>query len=275
MGNFLTPTNHEYPRYNKKIFEEYFYNFVKTCDVKTERIILPVLWTNFYISRNYGNSNISDLQHFLDSLDRKNKYYTVVQWDDNILNDLKDLDIKIFCQGGFGKYKDKCVEIPLLCNESPLSKKLSLEEKNVFCSFIGCIKGRHVIREQLRDILRNDPRYFISENINYDTFKDIMNRSIFSLCPRGYGQTSFRICEALQSNSIPVYVYDTPIIPFKTLIDFNEYGVLIPSSDIININDILSSMSKDQIISKLEKGKTVYEEFFKYESCAKKLINLI
>ena len=33
-----------------------------------------------------------------------------------------------------------------------------------------------------------------------------MRDSLFSLCPRGYGPTSFRLYESIQLGSIPVYI---------------------------------------------------------------------
>jgi hypothetical protein len=100
-----------------------------------------------------------------------------------------------------------------------------------------------------------------------------MSKSLFSLCPRGYGQTSFRICEALQSNSIPVYIYDEPLIPFKEEFDFSSIGILIPQSDINLIDEILSNISKEKIKNLQETGKIIYKKFFDYNGCFKEIIN--
>ena len=106
----------------------------------------------------------------------------------------------------------------------------------VFHIFFCRIKNiRSQIREKLYSNLNNKDRYLFKNSISYNTFSDVMSRSIFSLCPRGYGATSFRICEALQHGSIPVYISDKPWIPFNTMIDFNDYGVFIDIKDIDNI----------------------------------------
>ena len=70
---FMVKTNHVNPPYNDMIFEEYFYRHNK--DIKTIRNYLPIMWTNFYISRKYGQKDMSDLQLFLDSLDKNRKYF--------------------------------------------------------------------------------------------------------------------------------------------------------------------------------------------------------
>ena len=233
------------------------------------REYLPIFWTQFYINRNYGNDNISDLQQFLDNLDSSKKYFTIVQYDDCILNDLKYIDILIFNQGGYGKYKDKCYPIPLNC----LPTGVDSTNKDIFCSFMGSINGRHQIREKLYDVLKTDGKYLISESMGYHYFKNIMQRSLFSLCPRGYGQTSFRICESLQHGSIPVYVFDDPLLPFQDKIDFSEYGVLIHESQINDIDKILTSISEEKINSLMIKGKEVYNDFYQYEGCYTKIIS--
>ena len=36
-------------------------------------------------------------------------------------------------------------------------------------------------------------------------FKQIMSKSYFSICPRGYVSTSFRLYESIQAGIVPVY----------------------------------------------------------------------
>jgi hypothetical protein len=268
IDDLFIRTNHTYPPNNIKIFEEYFYD--KFTNLHTERDYIPILWTNLYIDRNYGKNDMCDIQIFLDNLDRTKKYFTIVQYDDNILNDLSDLDILIFSQGGYGKYKDKCYIIPLNCMPP---NEIIINEKTIFASFIGYINNRHIIREKMAKTLGS--KYFISESTNYSNFRDVMSRSTFSLCPRGYGQTSFRICESLQVESIPVYIYDDPLIPFKNEFNFSDIGILIHEEDISNIDNILSSKTKYDIDKYVENGRNIYREYFSYEGCYKTIINIL
>ena len=262
----------EYPPSNKQTFEEYFYDEYVKSNVNTDRIYIPIFWTNYYISKNYGNGDLSKLQEVLDNLDRGKKYFTIVQYDDNILNDLKDLDVLIFTQGGYGNYKEKSYVIPL---NYQFNHQITNTTKDIFASFIGNIKGRHSLRERMESLLINKDGYFISESINYDKFKDIMSRSLFSLCPRGYGQTSFRIFESLSIGSIPVYIYDDPLIPFENEFDFNEIGILIHESKLDRIDDILKSKSKSEIDNFIINGKSIYNNFFLYDGCYNKIINIL
>jgi len=270
---FKVRTTHMYPTHNNMIFEEYFYNYMIDIDPDTDRYYLPVLWTNFYLSRGNGNWDMSDLQQMLDGLDSKKKYFTVLQYDDGILQNLGDLDILVFCAGGGGQKKvlDKNIgyPIPLICKPNPKIDKNRL--RDIKASFVGVIRGRHRIREKLYNSLM-DSEYFISEKINYGKFKDIMERSVFSLCPRGYGATSFRICESLQHGSIPVYIYDKDWTPWYDEFDFNDIGIKIHESDIPNIQKIINSVSEKEIIKKRTNGKKIYKEYFDYEGCSMKII---
>jgi hypothetical protein len=267
---FQTHTNHEYPPFNKMIFEEYFMNWYKTNTVKTEYVYLPILWTNFYISRKYGTVVMGDLQKFLDSLDRSKKYFTILQYDDGILQDLKDLDILIFGAGGGGKKtlseRNLGTPIPLLCQPSPRIE----QNRDVLCSFVGSTKN-HPIRRKIANLFFKN--FVIHENGGYDLFINRMERSIFSLCPRGYGATSFRICESLQHGSIPIYVYDKPWIPFQDKFDFNEIGILVSEKQIPDILNIIKSKTKEDIEKYIDNGKRIYEEFFTFEGCAKTIIS--
>jgi len=270
---FQVRTNHEYPPYNTMIFEEYFLNYATVNTSHIERTYLPILWTNFYISRNYGNSDMSDLQMYLNSLDRSKTYFTVVQYDDGVLQNIDDLNILVFGSGGGGAkkvpHKNLGYPIPLICAPSPDIYKD--RERDILCSFIGAFdRGR--VRNKIKK-LQDRPGFVIKGRAKYGEFADIMERSIFSLCPRGYGATSFRICEALQRGSIPVYIYDEPWIPWKEEFEFNEIGVLVHETEIRIIPDIINSIDDNEINRYRERGQKIYEEYFSFKGCAKKIIN--
>jgi hypothetical protein len=273
---FITKTNHTYPPFNDMIFEEYFYNYYKHNNIQTEREYLPVLWTNFYISRNYAENNCSDMQHFIDDLDTSKKYFTVLQYDDGILQNINHLDIKVFCGGGGGQKsvpeKNLGYPIPLLCKPDPNINKN--KERNILCSFMGVI-NRHAVRNEMVNCLLTKKGFLLQNSGDYERFKDIMERSIFSLCPRGYGATSFRICESLQHGSIPVYLYDKPWIPWKDEFDFNKIGILCHKDEIKNLPELLNNKTEEDIKEYKENGEKIYKEYFDYEGCSKKIITKI
>ncbi len=260
-SQFRIPIRVEYPPNNKQIFEEWFaVNYIKT---NHERIYLPIMWTSFYVNHKYGQDirQLRKLQVFIESLDRSKKYYTNLQYDDGILNDISMLDIKVFGSGG-GRID---YPIPLVC--SPHGKKDL--QKGFLANFVGSIT--HPIRQRMIESLNSDSYYISTKHHSIDEFCNVLASSIFTLCARGYGETSFRICEALEQGSIPVYISDEFIIPGHK--DFNEYGVLIHSDQINEVDDILKSISEDQIISKQEAGKRVYDEMFSFSGCRQLILD--
>jgi hypothetical protein len=268
---FMVKTNHEYPQNNKIIFEEYFYNWFVENKPIINKIYLPIFWTNYYISKDYAQQDISEVNRFLDTLDKDKDYFTIVQWDDGIVNPFEYKNIYVFGQGGGGAKRGYIGDysIPLICQPNP---NIKIENKDIFASFVGAIHGRSNCRENLYNNLKNKNDYLFEGSIGYNAFSNIMSRSIFSLCPRGYGATSFRICEALQHGSIPVYISDKPWIPFNDMIDFNDYGVIVNEKDIDHIDDILKFISKEEVDKKTNIGKEVYKQYYSYNGCAEKIL---
>jgi hypothetical protein len=131
-SDFLIKTNYIYPPKNTQIFEEYFLNRFLLENPKTNRIYLPIQWTSYYHSKKI---NLNGLQNFLYDLPKNEKYFTIVQWDDNIMNDVNHLDLKIFAQGGNGLYKDKSYAIPLNC----VFTSVNSLKKDIFASFRSVI----------------------------------------------------------------------------------------------------------------------------------------
>lgn len=209
------------------------------------RVYLPVMWTAYYCK---GRSNISSLQTWLNNLDRSVKYYTIVQYDDGILNDVSHLDLFVFSMSGKGDYY-----LPLL---SQPHKEPPAPTKDIFCSFIG--RRTHPIREQVFKI--KEPGWLITDKVEkMPKFCNILSRSVFTLCPRGYGPTSFRIAEAMQYGSIPVYISDNFIEPHG--INFNEYGVKIyPEATIAYV------LSRVDIPALQKACIKYYQQYFTYEA---------
>jgi len=190
-----------YPPMNNVTFEQYFNDwYVKNgAKLKLKRKLLPVNWTAYYVGHDYGR-NIGELQEFLDTLPRDEKYFAVCQYDDGLSpNDLTGLDIKVFGMGGVGD-----IAIPLTCQlPTPVKRN-----KDIFCSFVG--RNTHPIREAIFKLDLPENKYKIIEtgSMPYDEYTEIMERSVLALCPRGYGKTSFRIAEALNAGAVPVYISD-------------------------------------------------------------------
>lgn len=256
---FRPESNVQYPHGNTPMFEQwYFENHTEHSPL--HRQYLPVFWTPYYVNNNYGKDkkSITELQKFIDRLDPEKKYYTIVQYDDGILNDLSRLDIKVFAMSG----PRIDYPLPLLCHPHPYTFH---NKRDLLCNFIG--RNTHPVRKELLKEFGNPPDCFISTlSHTVKEYCEIMSRSVFTLCPRGYGKTSFRICEALQYGSIPVYISDSFIIPHDE--DFADYGVII-NTDLTDMSDIYTSllqMDEKEIIRKQKRCFEVYRSYYTFES---------
>jgi hypothetical protein len=217
---------------------------------------------------------MDDVQSYLDSLDRNKKYFTVLQYDDGILQNIDDLDIVVFCSGGGGQKnvpeKNIGYPIPLVCQ--PREHINKNRDRDILCSFIG--SNTHPLRNLMTQKLNSLPGFdIVLSKISYDQFIDKMERSIFSLCPRGYGATSFRICESLQQGSIPIYVYDKDWSPWIDEFDFNEIGLKIHESQIDEIPNMINSLTEEDLNRLRKNGEKIYNEYFDYKNCSIKIIN--
>lgn len=250
----------QYPVDNVLIFEEWYYKHFK--EYKSEREYLPVFWTSYYCKHKYGKDTYAmrELQSYIDSLDRSKKYYTIIQYDDGILTDLKDLDCFVF--GMSGKGAD--YNLPLIC--TPHRFTFPGIQKDLFLNFIGRIT--HPIRQQMIDSLPKRPDYYISTKPHkLQEYCRILARSVFTLCPRGYGATSFRIQEALQYGSIPIYISDKFVRAHDK--DFAY------ECSIDKLRLVLNTHLDKELIESLQKSMLLnYKDYFTYEA-NKKIIETI
>jgi len=264
-----------YPPNNNLIFEEWFYDVSKAVYdsvpvafayvIEKNREYLPVFWTSYYVNNNYGQDQRTKqaLQDYINNLDKSKKYFTIVQYDDGILNDVSGIDLKVFGMGG-GEYD---YPLPLTAQPHPYSFTV---ERDVFCNFMGALT--HPIRKELLPVAKKAGYLCSTSALPIESYCMNLARSVFTLAPRGYGPTSFRLMEAIQYGSIPVYISDKPMIPHNKWFD---YGVLIEPKDVPNIDRILRRFTHDEIAEKQEMLPKVYEEMFTYEACKKAILGNI
>jgi FkbM family methyltransferase len=271
--------NHiKYPPDNDQEFEEWFaselLDTVLTTGYNGE--YLPVLWTGFYVNNDFGKDQraIQRLQGYLDSLSNKGKYFTIVQYDDGILNDFMDKDITVFSMGG-GAAKGrnvKIIPIPLIGQTHRFN--FDGVKKDVMCNFIGRIET-HPIRKKMQDFLNRKLDFYFHFNKPLDQYCHTLARSYFTLAPRGYGKTSFRIWEALQYQSVPIYVTeDEPFLP-----EFYDHERK-PCMLICTPAEIESSMyklfsNKELYNQYVENGKFYYSRYYNYEGLANYIIDFL
>lgn len=264
-----------YPPYHQGLYiEEYF--FSKYKEELSDRKYIDIFWTNLYCNKDYTGSDKVNIQSELNKLDPYGKYFTVCQHDDGPKENLPK-DTLIFSAGGNRK-NGNIVPIPLICSPIPPTFLPQKAEKHIFASFVGSMT--HPIREKIYHAVYNKPDYVLlmcnwSNTVpqqNLIKFIDVTSSSKFSLCPRGYGPTSFRMYEILQLGSVPVYVSNDHYLPWCDDLTWSDFCVIISESEIDKIDEILKSIDDDKYAVMLSKGKEVYQEYFTLDGMVNNII---
>lgn len=249
-----------YPPDNDMIFEEWFYHSMiaggQHQPIGT-REYLPIFWTSYYVKHNHGKHTQArkNLQAFLDRLDNNKRYFTIVQFDDGILNDISRHDIKVYAMCG----DRRDYELPLLCKPHKYQYRTQAKKKYEV-NFVG--KRTHPVRDEIFKMKRNG--WYLSDRTHaMNDYCAAIAGSMFTLCPRGYGATSFRIAEAMQYGSIPVYITDDFINPHSSDISLDDYCVLLKMEDIQHLEEAI----RDADIAKLQQNiPYIYHNYFSYEA---------
>lgn len=254
-----------YPPDNAVTFERWFMENWMPKDERG-RTYLPIQWTALYCNNGYGNAAIlHSIQKYLDTLDTTKKYYTIIQYDDGILNNISKLDICVIAPNG--PHID--FSIPLLCTPHkfnfPATKK-----RDIFCNFVGSLT--HPIRAQIVDQLSGKEGYYIStEQHNLRDYCNIIARSKYTLCPRGYGQNSFRIQEAIDFGSIPVYISDEFVFPYN--MPTFPFGVIMEKFD--DIHGGLEYIEDKKIDDLIIAAHQVNKQLYTYAGCKREILKYL
>lgn len=263
-----------YPPYHTgKYLEEYFFDWYQKNAVDTDRKYIDIFWTNLYCNAAAGKLQNVNIQTELNKLDSSKKYFTVCQHDDGPIENLPE-DTLIFSAGG-NRTKGKIIPIPLIC--SSFEHELVNDRKEIFCSFVG--STTHPIRNTTLQRWSNDEDFVIAAqkwmqsvpHKNLAIFKSLCSKSKFTLCPRGYGKTSFRLYEAIQLGSVPVYISDDHYLPWSDELNWKEFCVLIKPDQINNLKNILLDYSDKDINTMVKKAQSLYNDYFSLEGMCKQI----
>ncbi len=255
----------QYPPDNSIAFERWYMEDYKESD-QVDRLYLPIQWTALYCNNNYGKcqKTLLQIQAVLDGLDKSKKYYTIIQYDDGILNTLKHLDIKVFAMSG------PRVDFPIPLLSTPHQYNFGEIKKDIFASFVGRIT--HPVRTEMILHLDGKDGYYISTKPHsLREYCEILARSKYALCPRGYGQTSFRVQEAIQYGAIPVYISTGSVLDRKDfLVPYDE--LIFP---ICHEDDLFALHKQLSILYDYEAGVERMRSnahLFTYEGCKNRIL---
>ena len=169
------------------------------------------------------------------------------------------------------------IPIPLTYENAGLFEQYKNTDKTIFCSFVGADTHpirRSVVSEflQYSDVVCSIDKWTNEiANDKQQLFLDVTSKSKFTLAPRGFGKTSFRLYEALKLGSVPVYIYDDPWLPYTELIDWNKLAVLSHINDVPFLYDRLKNITDEEYCSMLAYYKE-HEYLFTFEGMSEYVV---
>jgi len=159
--------------------------------------------------------------------------------------------------------------------------------RDILLSFMGSITQLHLPPDHIRGgrLLEFKKRFEsdkvvigtpieVKQKLGEISYHDLMARSIFTLCPAGYGRWSFRFVEALLNGSIPILLSDEYVLPFGDRIDWSKYCYVTEERHLFSLTDFIQRLSIDEINEKqksIAKDRHIFEKEFIMEKVAENL----
>jgi hypothetical protein len=263
--------------------EEYFYDYSTSPEnnykIETDRIYIPAFWTNIQNHPNFSNMKESLnvlLQRAYSLFPETTPYFTVVQADLGV-ELLLPKNTLVFgaCHGD--------IPLPLIYEDvtNRLLNVTRLEKRKYRGSFVGTY-NTHPLRQTIFNSIGRNPKFKFEVNGVWtnsvphaaaDTFIKTTLNSKYCLAPRGFGRSSFRFFEAMLLDTVPVYFWnDTVWLPYKDILDYSKFSVIIHESEVDKTAQILKSISHERYLSMVEELKRV-RPYFTLEGMSEYIIS--
>lgn len=272
-GPELRPPSHTYQNYAGPWLEDFFFRFWLERRPATRVRYVPVFWnilyqhiqTQRFTPRVAGRIHAA-IRRLLDETACGNgTFFTITDYD-HPLWDWHDFprNIAVFSGGGWGD-----VPLPLLKGSPPFTSP----PKDIHLSFVGKLDGHSDatgVRGRMHAALRTHALFTQGPD-----WRSIMERSVFSLCPRGLGRASFRLYEALSVGSIPIYIWDDiEWLPYRDRLDWSEFSLSVHIDEVDQIPARLAALSPGRIASMQERVADLYTEWFSLEGCCRRIVEM-
>jgi hypothetical protein len=147
------------------------------------------------------------------------------------------------------------VPLPLLYEDTThyLEQQTRSSTRPILASFIGT--NTHVVRAAMvQNLTQQDITCHVnstwSPSVPQDDAKRFIDTTLssrFCLAPRGYGRSSFRFFEAIQLNTIPVYVWDDiKWLPYQEVLDYDAFSVSVHVSELPTLHERLKAITEKE-----------------------------
>lgn len=272
VPNVFQPTNRiKYPSHNDMTLEEYCFERLDV-NIRTRLSYVPIYWTTYFSRNDFAGNKVAvrNVHEFCNNINEP--WFTISQYDDGILLPHGGVEFHSFNAGGVGD-----IPIPLTCYAWPDSQ--NRREQKYLASFVGNLRTcqhKTTIRDDMVRILGNEKEFYFYDTSKggYD-FLGVMLSSKFALCPRGWGRTSFRMYEAMQMGTIPVYISDCHWLPFQKYVDWKEFSIIISGEEMGTLAERLRSYSPETTEKMSQAAMAAWREYFSYDGCVRMIKKIL
>jgi hypothetical protein len=221
--------------------------------------------------KKYG---VAKTQSFIDEHDDYNHFFICQHIESNKLKVKKGI---LFTPHSFSPLN--FYGIPHYTMNSSYENK---PNKSILFSFMGYL-STHSVRYKLISLYPEscysirkwglDPGIISAEKSKLENnYIKLIEKSMFSLCPRGTGHSSIRLFETMSMGSIPIIISDNFIKPLETYLNWDDFSVTVKESDIHNIPKILSKFDSSDIKKMSDKAFNIYHKYFSNNNLDKSII---
>jgi hypothetical protein len=265
---FRAKINVNYPAHQRgELIEEFADRYYRDKPDANGFSYIPLHWCAWHVNNGYGKQKDACVRLLQDL--PKGRYFTIAQYDGGTLID--DFLTEKGCVTFVCDCKiERNIIIPLLCDPHPVKRD---DYTPFLCSFVGSF-NTHPVRPALRDMYQRAPGFYFGHR---DTvlFRNVMRQSRFTLCPRGSGITSFRLYEALQVGSIPIYVSDIFRCPFEGKIDWKEICLFFKLEEIGNIEQTVKAIPEKRVNEMRAAGQRAVEKYFNLRGTCDEILEVL
>lgn len=175
--------------------------------------------------------------------------------------------VRVLCNAntseGFNPTKDASLpEINLVTGEiKGLTGGPSPSRRSILGFFAGGCHG-HIRRVLLKQWKNKDQDLQVYEYLpRHISYKGMMKKSRFCLCPSGYEVASPRIVHPINAECAPVVISERYFLPFSDVLDWKSFSVSVQVEDILNLKNILNGISTRLYLRMQRRIKQVQKHF--------------
>jgi len=266
---------YKYQGYQGPWIEGFFYEYWINNHIHNHCTYLPILFDSFFLHSQVHKYTPKQFQYIYnqmlqvlqEAIHPDKTYFTIQGMYDFPIWDWHKFpkNVLVFSASGGGD-----IPIPMLKG----SPQFQCPPKEILVSFMGNLGGasnHRNVRQQMYETLK-EFAYFDQGS----HWRSVMEKSTFTLCPRGLGATSFRLYEAISVGSIPIYIWDDlEWLPYQDVLDWSEIAISVNVKDLDKIPDLVLANSEADIRYKQQKMSEIYADFFTLEAVCKNILRML